>query len=221
MPERTDEQLIGDYRSGDAEAFRLLIERHQDALLRFLIRFIGNRALAEDAFQDAFLQVHLSADAFDVERRFKPWLFTIAANKARDLRRKANRRPTVDLFAPLGGGDDDGARTYMDLMPGDNDPAGIAMDARERDAAVQRAVDSLPAHLREILLLAYFQRMPYAVMAEALEIPLGTVKSRLHAAVGAFAKAWKAQTENPATSDGGNEVAPNTPPARTRSEPPS
>jgi len=217
LPERTDEQLIGDYRSGDAAAFRLLIERHQDALLRFLIRFLGNRALAEDAFQDAFLQVHLSADAFDVERRFKPWLFTIAANKARDLRRRSARRPTVDLSAPIGGGDDDGARTYMDLMAADAAGAGDDMDARERDAAVQRAVDSLPDHLREILLLAYFQRLPYALMAEALDIPLGTVKSRLHAAVGAFAKAWKAQTENtPGNPDSAGEIPGAGDGARTR-----
>jgi RNA polymerase sigma-70 factor (ECF subfamily) len=75
------------------------------------------------------------------------------------------------------------------------DPPDRALDQAERDQLVQRAVDSLPATLREILLLAYFQRMPYNQIAEALHIPLGTVKSRLHAAVAAFAKSWQAITQ--------------------------
>lgn len=191
MAERTDEQLVRDYRDGDAAAFRTLIERHQDALLRFLIRFMGDRQAAEDVFQDAFLQIHLAADSFDIERRFKPWLFTIAANKGRDYLRRHHRRPTVDLSAPIDGGSDDGgSRTYLDLMEIDVDPPGRPLDERERDRLVQKAVDSLPEHVREILLLAYFQRMSYANIAEGLGIPLGTVKSRLHAAVAAFARAW-------------------------------
>jgi len=92
LSKRTDEQLLEDYRGGDAEAFRLLISRHHDDLLRFLIRLTGDRQAADDVFQEAFLQVHISADSFDPTRRFKPWLFTIAANKARDLLRKRVRR---------------------------------------------------------------------------------------------------------------------------------
>jgi RNA polymerase sigma-70 factor (ECF subfamily) len=70
-----------------------------------------------------------------------------------------------------------------------------AMDEAERDAAVQRALETLPWSLRESLLLAYFQRLSYAQVAEELGIPLGTVKSRLHSAVAAFAKAWKKENE--------------------------
>lgn len=193
VPERTDEQLVKDYREGDNAAFRMLIDRHQDALFRFLIRFMGDRQAAEDVFQDAFLQIHLAADSFDVERRFKPWLFTIAANKGRDYLRRNHRRPELDLSAPVegGGGDGEGgARTYLEMMEIDVDPPSLSLDRAERDALVQRAVDALPEHLREILLLAYFQRLSYANIAEGLGIPLGTVKSRLHAAVAAFARQW-------------------------------
>ena len=203
MPDRTDEQLLSDYREGDNAAFRELIERYQDPLLRFLIRFMGDRQAAEDVFQDAFLQIHLAADNFDVERRFKPWLFTIAANKGRDYLRRHHRRPTVDFSAPLDRGDGEGgARTYLDLMAIDATPAGRPLDERETDRLVQRAVDRLPDHLREILLLAYFQRMSYANIAEGLEIPLGTVKSRLHAAVAAFARAW-AEVSGQTLGEGG------------------
>lgn len=193
---RTDEQLVSDYRGGKTDAFEELVRRHHDDLLRFLIRLVGNRALAEDAFQEAFLQVHLSAETFDTSRRFKPWLFTIAANKGRDALRRSMRRRTLDLSAPVGGpgadSQDGGARTFVDLMEIDVDPPDRALDDRERDELVQRAVDQMPPTLREILLLAYFQRLPYNQIADSLQIPLGTVKSRLHAAVAAFAKQWKA-----------------------------
>src|SRR5690606_26922446 len=80
IDQRTDEQLLSDYRNGDRRSFQRLVDRHQRELYHFLVRFLGNRASAEDIFQETFLQVHQSADQFDIERRFRPWLFTIAAN---------------------------------------------------------------------------------------------------------------------------------------------
>lgn len=198
LEELTDEELLEAYRSGQAAAFETLVRRHHDDLMRFLIRLCGNRALAEDAFQDAFLQIHLSAETFDASRRFKPWLFTIAANKGRDALRRNTRRKALDLSAPIGGlsngGDGangDGARTFVDLMEIDVPAPDAAMDTQERSRLVQRAIDQMPWSLREILLLAYFQRMSYNQIAESLRIPLGTVKSRLHSAVASFAKNWQ------------------------------
>ncbi len=188
VDDRTDEQLLEDYRSGDGAAFRSLIDRHKDDLLRFLIRFTGDRQAAEDVFQDTFLKVHTSAGSFDRERRFKPWLFTIAANTARDYRRREARRPTVGYSAPVAG---DETRPFVDLMAIDLPGPTAASETREQSERVQSAVDSMPAHLREILLMAYFQRMSYAQIAESLEVPLGTVKSRLHAAVAAFGRRWQ------------------------------
>src|SRR5437879_3357804 len=72
----TDEQLLADYRHGDKAAFQKLVERYQREMFHFLVRFLGDRAAAEDIFQETFLQVHQSADQFDPERRFRPWLFT-------------------------------------------------------------------------------------------------------------------------------------------------
>ncbi|MCC6426811.1 MAG: sigma-70 family RNA polymerase sigma factor [Phycisphaerales bacterium] len=191
----TDEQLIDQVRGGDRTAFRTLIERYQQELLNFLIRLVGDRAAAEDVFQEAFLQVHQSLGSFDLERTFRPWLFTIAANKGRDYLRKKGRQRTVDLSAPVSGvasaGDEASGATFVDLMHIDLPGPDQALDAQERDRRVQEAVQSLPLSLREILLLSYFQRLSYAQIADELQIPLGTVKSRLHAAVASFAKKWK------------------------------
>lgn len=196
MAEPTDEQLLERYRSGDPDAFRTLIVRYHGDLMRFLTRLTGDRQAAEDAFQETFLQVHLSADSFDPRRRFRPWLFTIAANKGRDLLRRKARRQAMDLSAPVGSsgqGEEGPGRTpaYIDLMEVEIPAPDAALDARERDRMVQEAINRMPWTLREILLLAYFQRLTYAQIAEELGIPLGTVKSRLHAAVAAFAQQWQ------------------------------
>ncbi len=187
----SDEKLLENYRQGDADAFRTLIERHQNDLMRFLRRLMGENQAAEDVFQDTFLQIHISAGQFDTSRRFKPWLFTIAANKGRDYLRKKNRRRTVDLSAPVQGGSGGNDSTaFVDLMEVQIDPPGAALDDKEREQLVEQALQKLPYPYREILLLAYFQRLSYAQVAEDLQIPLGTVKSRLHSAVAAFARQW-------------------------------
>ncbi len=188
----SDEEVFERFLDGDTDAYRTLIERYHDDLLRFLTRLVNDRAGAEDLFQETFLQIHQSAHTFDVSRRFRPWLFTIAANKARDYLRKRIRQRTVDLSAPIGG--PDGTATFVDLLEVDVPSPDAALDASERDALVQGALARLQPPLREILLLAYFQRLSYQQIADDLGIPLGTVKSRMHAAVASFARAWQAVT---------------------------
>jgi RNA polymerase sigma-70 factor, ECF subfamily len=201
----SDEFLFEQYRSqGDMGALRVIVERHHPDLVRFLYRLVGDHAGAEDVFQETFLQLHISAGSFDASRRFRPWLFTIAANKARDHLRKKGRRRMLELSAPTKGrgqtGDDDGT-TFLDLMEVRVPAPGDAMDQVELSDQVQRALDTLSPTMREVLLLAYFQRLSYAQIATDLEIPLGTVKSRLHAAVAGFAKAWKVLSESASTPD--------------------
>ena len=195
MDKRTDESLFEAYRRGDMTSFRALVERYHDELLRFLVRLLSDRQAAEDVFQEAFVQIHLSAESFDAERRFRPWLFTIAANKGRDYLRRKGRRQALDLSAPVGGPGSDGREgaTFVDLLEVDIPQPDEDMSAAEQSRKVQSALDALPLPLREILLLAYFQRLTYSQVAEELGIPLGTVKSRLHAAVAAFAREWKAR----------------------------
>ncbi len=197
----TDEQLIEAYLDGHRAAFEALMNRYSAELLHFLIRFLGSRAAAEDVFQEAFLQVHQSADSFDLSRRFKPWLFTIAANKGRDHHRKHGKHKSVSLSASMGS--DDEGRPFVDLLESELPTPDLPLESEELQVQVKKAVDELPAHLREILLLSYFQRMSYSQIAESLEIPLGTVKSRLHTAVATFATTWKSINED--KEDGGEE----------------
>lgn len=188
--EKTDEELLAAYRAGDRGSFANLVERYQRELFHFLVRFLGDRAAAEDIFQESFLQVHQSADQFDLQRRFRPWLFTIAANKARDLMRSQARRPTNPLQASISPSDDESAQ-FIDLMEASEPLPGENLEREELQKLVQNTVETMPEHLREILLLSYFHQFPYKEISEILQIPLGTVKSRLHAAVAYFADRWK------------------------------
>ena len=187
-----DERLVVAYREGDVPALAELIGRYEKELFHFLIRFAGNRAFAEDLFQETFLQVHQSAKTFDATKRFKPWLFTIAANKARDHLRREKRKRTAPLSALIDPTQESGA-SFIDLMEADVPLPDDTADEQEIADLVRELAEQLPDHLREVLVMAYFHQFAYKEIAEMLSIPLGTVKSRLHAAVGTFAQLWKAR----------------------------
>lgn len=195
---RSDEQLLADYRRGDRGSFTLLVKRYHRELYHFLVRFMGDRQLADDVFQETFLQVHQSAAQFDPARRFRPWLFTIAANKARDMIRSNNRKVMTALQATVEPTDGT-AGEFIDLMSSTVLRPGAAMEKRELQLKVQNTVMGMPEHLREVLLLSYFHQFPYKQISDMLDIPLGTVKSRLHAAVAHFAHQW---SENERTRPG-------------------
>ena len=184
----SDEELLAAHMNGHPTAFPKLVERYRPELYGFLCRFIGSRTAAEDVFQDTFLQIHLSAASFDMTRVFRPWLYTIAANKARDWYRKERLRRGVSLQTPIG---EDGDGELIDLFAAKVDQPAKPLTTREEAELVTKAVDALSPLHREIIVLAYFQRMNYQQIAEILDIPLGTVKSRLHSAVAAFADRWR------------------------------
>ena len=186
----SDEQLLADHLAGKPGRFEALVERYSQELFHFLLRFLANRAAAEDIVQETFLQVHLSGDSFDPERKFKPWLFTIAANKARDALRSKSRRPETSLDAGLGNQGED-QLSFRDLLAGEIDLPEEVLQTREQAELVRRVVGEMPDNLREVLILAYFHRFPYKDIAEMLAVPLGTVKSRLHTAVASFGDAYK------------------------------
>lgn len=184
-----DESLLRAHLDGHDGAFRILLERYRVELHRFLTMFMGSSSAADDVFQDTWVQVHLSGNTFDQERLFRPWLFTVAANKARDHLRRRKRHAMASIDAPLRG--TDGQVALAETITRDEGTPDGGLATHDEALLVKQVVDALPAHLREILLLGYFHKMPYQQIAETLGIPLGTVKSRLHAAVAAFADAWK------------------------------
>lgn len=187
----TDEQLLANYVGGDAAAFAELVRRYQQELFAFLQRFLADANMADDVFQETFVLVHRNARTFDPQRRFRPWLFAIAANKARDHRRASARHPAQSLDNTTGS---DESTAFVDLMESDIAAPLDELSSAEDIALVQQVLGQLPEMYREVLLLSFFHRFAYKEMARMLDIPLGTVKSRLHAALAIFAKAYKART---------------------------
>ncbi len=178
----TDEQLLQEHRHGRSERFELLVRRYSQELFRFAYRLLGSPAAAEDIVQETFLQVHLSMERFDVSRRFRPWVFTIAANKARDYLRSQKRRPEVPLDA-VADGSSDGGPSFSDLLNGRSVGPAVSLEREERSSHVRQLVEQLPPHLKEVLVLGYYHGFAYKEMANVLEVPIGTIKSRLHSAV--------------------------------------
>lgn len=174
------------YVAGSAPAFDALIARYANDLYGFLYRFVNNAALADDLVQETFLQVHAAAGSFDRSRAFKPWLYTIAANKARDQLRSRSRRQEQSLDA----GNDDETPGVARQLEAPGQDALEEVERREQQQQVRELIDRMPEHLRAILILGYYKQLPYAEIAEILDIPVGTVKSRLHSAVTHFAGLW-------------------------------
>ncbi len=193
MTEITDEQLMASLQNGDEDAVNTLIKRYEKELYNYLVRFMNQPNLAEEAFQETFLQVYLSADSFDSSRRFKPWLYTIATNKARDILRSQSRRPAVNLS--IAQENEDFSSLWENLMADNETPVDI-LERQQTRELVRQVVAQMPENLRQILVLSYFKHMPYKEIADMLNIPLGTVKSRLHTAVSNFAAGFKKVMNN-------------------------
>lgn len=182
--EGTDEELVRRLERGDGAALRLLMERYRGPLHGYLCRLLGSAEDADDLFQDTFLRVLRHAGRFDSRRAFKPWLYAIATNLARNAFRARSYRDAVPLDRP----DEDGCALVARLAGGDQAP-GEAAERAESARVVRAAVDELPEKGRAALVLFYYQGLSYEEIAEALEIPVGTVKSRIHNAMARLARA--------------------------------
>jgi RNA polymerase sigma-70 factor (ECF subfamily) len=189
----TDAELLDRYAAGDEGAFREIVSRYKNSLYTFLKQFLNRQDMVEDIFQETFLQLFTSRESFDPNRPLRPWLFTIAANKAKDALRKAHRMSAI----PIGTISESQEMSFDDVLntlTSDNTMPYEELERGEVSTRVAEIIKNMPENLREILILAYFNKFSYKQMAQILSIPIGTVKSRLHTAVARFAKDWKVTT---------------------------
>ena len=181
----SDADLLSSCDDGDEAIFRELVNRYKDSLYRFLWYFLKHHDQVEDVFQEAFLRLYTYREQFDTSRPLKPWLFTIAANIARDTLRQSRRHPAV-LIGNLTSLDGLSLESVLNTFASQDDNPCARLEQVEVSDEIRRIIADMPQKLRDILNLAYFDRFSYKQMAEILSIPLGTVKSRLHAAVACF-----------------------------------
>ena len=152
-------------------AFEMLLKRYQAPIYGFILRQVGDRQRAEDLFQETFLRVYHRIDTCKQPEAFKPWAFAIAANLCRNEARRQQVRQGEQ------------ASPAVDAHPGGGpDPENAAQRSQAR-RKIEEALSALPAVQREVFVLYHYTRLSYDEIAEATEVPVGTVKSRMNAAL--------------------------------------
>jgi RNA polymerase sigma-70 factor (ECF subfamily) len=179
--EQPDEDLMVMYQKGEVRAFEVLLARHRRPVFNFILRFIGDRETAEDLLQEAFMRVIKGAEAYKRQAKFTTWLYTIARNLCVDQTRRRKHRKHASLDAPMAEGDDSG--TLMDVIPGNEMASDRQTVNKQLHERMQRAIASLSEEQREVFLMREFLDMPFKQIADVVNVPENSVKSRMRYAL--------------------------------------
>jgi RNA polymerase sigma-70 factor (ECF subfamily) len=182
-----DAELVKRFKTGDSAAFTSIVERYQDRVYTQCLRWLGDKALAEEVAQDVFLALYRSLERFRGEARLSTWIYRVVVNHCKNKRLYRNRRHMVrhePLEGTARGKDDDGpVRQIAAEGPGTDNETWRS----EAETIVHEGLQRLDAEQRRIILLRDIQDLSYEQISDILDLPRGTVKSRLHRARGALA----------------------------------
>jgi len=191
----SDEKLFARFReTGDRDVFGQLVKRYEREVFGYLKRYLGDQQLAEDAFQATFIAIFRKADQFEAGRSFRPWLYTIATNKAIDAQRSKKRSRLRSLDTDLSRSNGSGQGRQLSMLEQLVDPTADVQNQTalsETRHEVREAIDELNDISKQVIHLVYFQGMKYSEAAETPDIPIGTVRSRLHMAVRKLQEVWQ------------------------------
>jgi RNA polymerase sigma-70 factor (ECF subfamily) len=186
----TDEQLLSRVRhSGDILAFEQLVHRYERPLFRYLLRYLHDASLADDILQATLLRLYQRCDTYIENRPVRPWLYSIATHLAVDALRSKARHATTSLDA-VHGDDEHEERVLRNLLEITAPSPLEELEIDERAQWIRKEVQRLPERLRIVVLLIYFEGLTFHEVAEVLQLPLGTVKTRVHAALKILHEAW-------------------------------
>lgn len=172
----SDEHYAALAQRGDADAFGVLVDRYADKLRRYGRKFLASNDDIEDIVQDVFVSVYRNIQSFDASLRFSPWIYRVAHNAYVNALRKSGR---------ITFGFDIDALVSHHVH---EDPAQDERDLRDMQSALDTALGKIPPKYREVLVLHYFEGLPYKDIADVLQIPIGTVSVRISRAKDALKK---------------------------------
>jgi RNA polymerase sigma-70 factor (ECF subfamily) len=172
---RSDEELVEACQAGEASAFDILVARWEDRIRGAAFRFLGSEEEARDVAQEAFLKAFQAIGGFKREARFSSWLYQIATNLCRDRLRRRKTRATVSLEAL-----EETGPVMVETRPGAHE----RLLERDLARAVRRAIDGLTEEQREVVILKEYQELTFLEIAQALDVPVSTVKTRLYRGLG-------------------------------------
>ncbi|MCX6161260.1 MAG: sigma-70 family RNA polymerase sigma factor [Ignavibacteriae bacterium] len=170
----TDEELILKFQSEDVQAFNEIVRRYKNKAVNFLYRYTGDREEAEDLAQDTFIKVFRSKHLYKEIAKFSTWFYTIAVNTAKTNSKKRGRMSTISLSSF----DTENEKDF-DLTADIQTPEEDANSSIENEY-IQRAINSLDEAFKQIIIMRDIEDLDYDEIAQALELPLGTVKSRIN-----------------------------------------
>ena len=182
----TDQQLVERVQRGDRSAFDLLVRKYQHRVLKLVGRFVSDAAEAEDVAQEAFIKAYRALPAFRGDSAFYTWLYRIAINTAKNAL-VSNRRRPVDFNLDLQ--DPEQYERHARLKEADT-PEGVLLTEEIRQV-VEKALEQLPEDLRTAIVLRELEGLSYEEIAEAMDCPVGTVRSRIFRAREAIDKKLK------------------------------
>jgi len=168
MSKISDQTLILQLRQGDFEALGILYDRHRQMVYRTALMITGDTQAADDLLQDVFLRLFRFAAHFDLERPLEPWLYRMTTNLSYDwVKRRRSLTSSLEDLADW-------------LSSGGRNPPDESLEEQDQWAQVQAAISSLPLNQRVVVVLYYLNDLSIQDIAEILEVPVGTIKSRLH-----------------------------------------
>ena len=170
MAKQPDSALVERCRAGDDAAFTALVDRYKDLVFGLIVRLLGDRQRAEDVAQEAFLRIHRGLPYFRGEASLSTWIYRIVLNLC--AQERSRRPPDASL-------DEADERGRPRVEPGQADRSFTDLELRDR---LRNALDRLPDHYRVLIAAHYLDGVQYESLAEALDLPLGTVKTHLHRA---------------------------------------
>lgn len=197
LQDETDEVLVQSYLdTGSKDVFAQIVSRYEREIYAFFRRFFADENLAADAFQATFLMVHLRLDQFEPGRRFRPWLYAIATNKAIDLKRQLKRRSHLSLESTKLSDNGDSQSSLAATLPDrEKDPVSAAIRFEQADR-VREIISEMNEPTQQLLHMVYYQGLKYSDIGEALGIPVGTVKSRVFNTIRKLNEVWHRKFPN-------------------------
>jgi RNA polymerase sigma-70 factor (ECF subfamily) len=187
MVQPTDEELVRQAVDGDPDAFEVLVRRWERGLYHFIFRYVGDPEDSLELCQETFLKAYRNLHRFDHRARFSTWLYTIAVNLCHSAFRGRRRPKPVSLDRPAIDGSEAGPSVAQTVADPNIDTEGDLV--REQEAMVVRAaLSSLPADLREVIVLKEYQGLRFREIAEILGAPVSTIKSKMYTGLDLLAR---------------------------------
>jgi RNA polymerase sigma-70 factor (ECF subfamily) len=195
-PADTDLMLVERTVAGDQKAYELLVLKYQRRIERLIGRMVRDTDLVEDIAQETFIRAYRALAQFRGEAQFYTWLYRIAVNTAKKALGDLKRDPLVSESALRGGGDDEDETSAVENELTSAETPETILAAKEIAAAVNSAMEALPDDLRQAVTLREIEGLSYEEIAEAMNCPIGTVRSRIFRAREAISAKVKPMLEN-------------------------